>query len=265
MIRLDGVRVGITIGSVKTITVFNRKGGAGKTVVSILLSSYLVAAGRKILVVDLDPQASLSAYYARTEGIDPSSAPGSYGVMSGEALDESALIRIASTGMGILAATPGLGAIETTATTVALQGFLARFEGEFDCCIIDTGGNWSTLVQAAFQASSFVIIPTLLPTDDMENALWSYGRTRAYLGLEAGILLNQWKGIRQDEETIELFRDDLEGKLMKTRIPQSSVVRRYTDTAEKLTASARSKQQLFESVDSLAREVFGGDFSVEQF
>ncbi len=232
--------------------------------VSILLTSFLAAAGKRTLAIDLDPQASLTAYFSRVDGFDPGQGQGAYGIMNGEVYDRSAIKDIREN-LSIIASSPSLSAIETTATTVALQGYLSGFQDEFDCCIIDTAGNWSTLVQAAFQSSAMVVIPTLLPTDDLENALWSYGRVKAYPGLEGRILLNQWKGVRQDEESIELFESDIDGKLLENRIPQSSVIRRYTDTQERISAGVKSKQGLFESVQGIAGEIFGEVFDVESF
>lgn len=248
----------------ETVTVFNRKGGSGKTVVSVLMGSYLASAGRKTLVVDLDPQASLTAYFSRMEQFDPTGRPGSYEIMSGGQEGPEAILEV-NDHLGIIPASNLLGAIETTATTIALAGYLKNFAKKYDYCVIDTAGNWSTLVQAAFQASSRVIVPTLLSTDDLENALWSYSRAMAYPEMSAKILINQWKGIKQDQESLELFAPDLEGKLYQAMIPQSNLIRRYTDTVEKISTNAKSKQAVAESVQSVIQECFGEKIESHQF
>jgi chromosome partitioning protein len=55
----------------KVITIAQQKGGAGKTTVVIQLTTVLAAAGRKVAVVDIDPQGSLTSWMRRREQHGP--------------------------------------------------------------------------------------------------------------------------------------------------------------------------------------------------
>src|SRR5215213_10056427 len=58
-LHLQGSRRGV----VKKITVLNQKGGVGKTTVSVNLAYGLARAGKRTLLIDLDPQAHSSTIY----------------------------------------------------------------------------------------------------------------------------------------------------------------------------------------------------------
>src|SRR6266851_6937039 len=53
------------VPNVRTVAVMNEKGGSGKTTTTISLAAVLAEDGYRILVVDLDPQASASLWLGR--------------------------------------------------------------------------------------------------------------------------------------------------------------------------------------------------------
>src|SRR5437870_6310258 len=50
--------------AMRTIAVVNRKGGSGKTTTAVSVAAALAERGQQVLLIDLDPQASASAWFA---------------------------------------------------------------------------------------------------------------------------------------------------------------------------------------------------------
>ncbi|MYB36323.1 MAG: ParA family protein [Gammaproteobacteria bacterium] len=50
------------------ITIFNHKGGVGKTTLTVNIASAIAAQGKSVLLVDSDPQCNLTSYLLADEG-----------------------------------------------------------------------------------------------------------------------------------------------------------------------------------------------------
>src|SRR5690606_15686787 len=80
----------------RTIALMNQKGGVGKTTTTVNLGAALAERGRRVLLIDLDPQAHLTITY----GVEPADGPTLYEVLVGDAGVLEATRRLEVPGIG---------------------------------------------------------------------------------------------------------------------------------------------------------------------
>jgi chromosome partitioning protein len=145
----------------KIIAIVNQKGGVGKTTTAINLATALVAIGKKILLIDLDPQgnASTGLGVAQTEREKTS-----YELFTRE-LSASKLIRSTSIpSLDIIPATVDLSGAELEIVgrlerESILKYKLADLKDSYDYIFIDCPPALSVLTINALVASNSVIVP----------------------------------------------------------------------------------------------------------
>ena len=141
----------------QVITTAVIKGGTGKTTTCAALAQAAVDADKRVLAIDLDPQAN----FTFAVGADQNS-PGSYQLLNGTPAAE--LMQYTPQGIYAISASPDLATVKTTpASAKRLQKALEPLHGRFDLVIIDTPPTMGELTFNALQASTGLIIP--LETD----------------------------------------------------------------------------------------------------
>ena len=146
--------------------VANQKGGVGKTTSTVNIGGILAKEGKRVLMIDLDPHGSLTAYM----GLDPESIEHSvYDVFqqfaSGKVPDVSQVIR--STEFDNLYVMPSSTAVATlekqfgsrSGMGLVLHQVLERAAADFDYAFIDCPPMLGMLMINALAASKRVIIP----------------------------------------------------------------------------------------------------------
>ena len=138
------------------------KGGTGKTTTAAALAQAAAAAGKKVLAIDLDPQANFTFFIGADQN-----TPGSYQLLHGA--EPGQLIQQTEQGIAAIAASPDLATERTTpASAKRLQQAIEPLKGKFDLIIIDTPPQMGELTFNALQAATGLIIP--LETDSAPNA-----------------------------------------------------------------------------------------------
>jgi len=149
-------------GPARIISMCNQKGGVGKTTTTINLGAALAEYGRKVLLVDFDPQGSLSVGL----GVNPYDIDKSvYNLLMerGTALDD-VVLKTNIPGLELLPSNIDLSAAEVQLVTeVAREQVLARAlapaVADYDFVIIDCQPSLGLLTVNALTASDGVIVP----------------------------------------------------------------------------------------------------------
>ena len=144
----------------KIIAVTNQKGGVGKTTTAINLSALVAESGKRVLLVDIDPQGNATSGLGKAD-TDSNTV---YEVLLGEAEAKDAIV---STGFGTLDLMPT--AIELAGAEIELVGMedrekllkaaLEPLRADYDYIFIDCPPSLSLLTLNALTAADSVLIP----------------------------------------------------------------------------------------------------------
>ena len=156
----------------KIIAVACQKGGTGKTTTALALASVLVENGRRVLLVDMDPQASLT----QALGLD---VPGQSlaevigGAEPGHLFLQN-IIKTVSTGLDLAPSDIALANVELALVgrlgrELALKNVLAQVKDNYDAVIIDCPPSLGLLTVCGLVAAQGLIIPTLPAAQDLRG------------------------------------------------------------------------------------------------
>lgn len=149
-------------GNATVISVVNQKGGVGKTTTTINLGASLAELGRRVLLVDFDPQHSLSVGL----GVSTRNLEGSiYNLMLDESTRiEDFLLKTNVPGMDMIPSHEDLAAAEGALVSViarekVLKRVLDSVSDYYDVILIDCQPSLGLLTINALTASKYVIVP----------------------------------------------------------------------------------------------------------
>lgn len=146
----------------KTICIANQKGGVGKTTTSVNLSSALATLGKKVLLIDMDPQGNASSglgikrYDCQDNNV--------YHVLIGEKTLEETLQRAKNPNLLISTANPDLVGAEIELVDMPqreyrLKSAIATISDQFDYVLIDCPPSLGLLTLNALTSADSFLVP----------------------------------------------------------------------------------------------------------
>ncbi len=160
----------------RVIALMNQKGGVGKTTTTVNLAAAIAEAGKRVLVIDLDPQAHATLHLgvdpagagnAETDaGAEAAASPSIYDLLLNPALDAASALRPARDNLHVLAAETDLAALETELSDLEpadrvgrLRRVLGTLADRFDIVLIDCPPSLGVLTLNGLAAADEVVIP----------------------------------------------------------------------------------------------------------
>ena len=147
----------------RIIAIANQKGGVGKTTTSINLSACIAAKGKKVLVIDIDPQGNTTSGY----GIEKNELENTiYELILGDCSIEDCILKEVFPNISILPSNVNLAAAEIELIGVEKKEYILKNEVDwvkdrFDFIIIDCPPSLSLLTVNAMTTADSVLVPIL--------------------------------------------------------------------------------------------------------
>lgn len=253
----------------KVITILNQKGGVGKSVTTRNLGEALSAKGKKVLLIDCDPQGSLTL----TCDIDVENIEVNIGHLIEEAITgkpftshEEVINKVGN--VDVIAADMGLSSVEAALVGIRNRNEVSKcvideFKLNYDYVLIDCSPSLNVLNISVLAASDTVLIPgslEFLPVKGLEMLIQTIIRVKRRINPKLkfeGILMTRYdKRMKLTKEIecmiYEAYQGDI--NIFNTRIPSSVKVSEATVHGKSIIEYA-PRNPVAKAYKALAEEV----------
>lgn len=227
----------------KVYTIWNHKGGTGKTSITSLLSIYLSETSRKILLIDIDSQESL------TEGFLPEREEGKNSVYEwymGKAKTKECIHPI-NENLSIIPGNIWISKIQNSIN----QNFFSRELKKlpYDYCFIDCPPTWNNSIVSAMVSSDTVLIPSLNSVYDLKSTKFTLSEIRDVSEkLESIVIFNRMKSLSKLEKEL---RDPLYGNSKILSFPSYTSVNNSIKTRKIKGNLLEALKELFGKIEGV--------------
>lgn len=214
----------------KVISIANQKGGVGKTTTTINLSACLAEAGKRVLVIDMDPQGNTTSGL----GIEKDEAENTiYEVILRTVDIKDAIIKDIFDNLDIIPSNVNLAGAEIDLIDVdnreyILKDSLAEVKDNYDFIILDCPPSLSMLTVNAMTASNTVLVPIQCEyyaleglTQLMHTINLVKKKLNKKLELEGVVFTMYDSRTNLSLQVVENVKDNLQEKIYKTIIPRN--------------------------------------------
>lgn len=254
----------------RIIAIANQKGGVGKTTTSINLSASLAAKGKKVLVIDTDPQGNTTSGF----GVDKNDLENTiYELILGECSMRDCILQDVVPNVSIVPSNVNLAAAEIELIGVDKKEYILKNEvdyvkNSYDYIIIDCPPSLNMLTINAMTTADSVIVPIqceyyaleglsqlihtinlvkerLNPDLDMDGVVFTMYDSRTNLSMQ--VVENVKQNLRQHvyrtliPRNIRLAEAPSYGKPINMYDPKSAGAEAYMELAEEVIENNRNK------------------------
>lgn len=214
----------------RIIAIANQKGGVGKSTTTINLAASMIEKGKRVLVIDIDPQGnSTSGLGVNKEEINKTI----YDLMLGEAAVKECLIKSNLKNLYIIPSHRNLAGAEIELIEVAdkeyiLKKYIDNIKEAFDYILIDCPPSLNTLTVNAMTTADSVLVPIqceYYALEGLSQLIYTIDLVKERLNekLEIeGIVFTMYDGRTcLSSQVVENVKANLDEKVFETLIPRN--------------------------------------------
>lgn len=214
----------------KAIAVANQKGGVGKTTTAINLSACLAEKGKKILVIDSDPQGNTTSGF----GIDKNNLDNTiYELIIGQCSISDCIIKNVLKNISVLPSNVNLAATEIELIGIDKKEYILKKEvdyikDDYDFIIIDCPPSLNTLTINAMTTADSVLVPIqceYYALEGLSQLIQTINlvkeRLNPNLTLEGGVFTMYDSRTNLSNQVVEDVKQHLHHRIYNTLIPRN--------------------------------------------